>query len=214
MSAKKMASEAPLKLAVNNHPPGPSLDQGDEKEMSSVNVAMNAEPERRIPEDIEKLFREHHSLILHTALRVTGDRMEAEDVLQILFLRLLHNQVAVDLRSPAQYLRRAAVNLALDQLRKRKKQVPLEAASRLSADRSSDPGNRQASSELAERLRSGLASLHPKAAEIFVLRHVEGLSNTEIARLVGTSWGTVAVTLHRAHRRLRKDLSSYRGGRS
>jgi DNA-directed RNA polymerase specialized sigma24 family protein len=31
---------------------------------------------------------------------------------------------------------------------------------------------------------------------------------------LGTSWGTVAVTLHRAHRRLRKDLRSYRGGRS
>jgi len=213
MSAKKLASDTPIKLAVNNEAPGPSIDQGDDKEMSSVKVALNVE-ERRVPEDIEKLFREHHSLILQTAYRVTGNRMEAEDVLQILFLRLLHNQVAVDLRSPAQYLRRAAVNLALDQLRKRKKQVPLEAASRVSADRSSDPGTRQASSELADRLRSGLAQLHPKAAEMFVLRHVEGLSNTEIARLLGTSWGTVAVTLHRAHRRLRKDLSSYRGGRS
>jgi len=214
MPAKKLAPETPIKLAVNNDPPRSSIYQGDEHEMGSMKMAVSEDPKRRVPEDIEKLFREHHGLILQTAFRITGDRMEAEDVLQLLFLRLLHNQETIDLKSPAQYLRRASVNLALDQLRKRKRQVPLEAAAELSANRSSDPGTQQASSELAERLRSVLAKLHPKAAEIFVLRHVEGLTNSEIARLLGTSWGTVAVTLHRAHRRLRKDLSSYRGGRS
>jgi len=181
----------------------------------SMNAAGSIEvEERRVPEDIERLFREHYATVLRTAFRITGDRMEAEDILQTLFLRLLNNEAPIDMKSPAQYLRRASVNWALDQLRKRKRQVPLEAAAELPANRSSDPGTRQASTELADRLRSGLAALHPKAAEIFVLHHFEGLTNTEIARLLGTSWGTVAVTLHRAHRRLRKDLRSYRGGRS
>lgn len=183
--------------------------------MSRLNVAIGSKPQGQIPEDIEKLFREHSRMVFQTAFRITGSRMEAEDVLQNLFLRLLDREYALQLKSsPAQYLRRAAVNLALDQLRKRKRQVSLEEVSELSAARSSEPDDRQVSSELAARLRSALARLHPTAAEMFVLRHFEGLSNTEIARLMGTSWGTVAVTLHRTHRRLRKELGSFVGGRS
>ena len=62
--------------------------------------------------------------------------------------------------------------------------------------------------ELGERLRAALARLPERAAEVFVLRHVEGYSNREIGRLLGISWGTVAVTLHRARRRLQTELST------
>ncbi len=60
--------------------------------------------------------------------------------------------------------------------------------------------------ELGERLRAALARLPERAAEIFVLRHVEGYSNQEIGRLLGISWGSVAVTVHRARRRLQTEL--------
>jgi RNA polymerase sigma-70 factor (ECF subfamily) len=48
--------------------------------------------------------------------------------------------------------------------------------------------------------------LNPRAAEIFVLRYFEGYGNREIARLLQTSWSTVAVTLHRTRTKLKNDL--------
>jgi RNA polymerase sigma-70 factor (ECF subfamily) len=213
--SEKRFSQSSSKATVNNLPHTPSLSQGDKKKMNAVDVTTRLEERKRVPQEIESLFRDHHEAVLQAAYRVTGDRMAAEDVLQTLFVKLLRRDLSIDIKTSAvQYLRRAAVNLALDQLRKRKRQVPLDAVGELSADRGSDPTSTLLSGELANRLRSALAQLHPTAAEMFALRHFEGLSNTEIARLVGTSWGTVAVTLHRAHRRLRKDLSSFVGGRS
>ena len=63
-------------------------------------------------------------------------------------------------------------------------------------------------------LRDGLARLAPRAAEAFVLRHLEGLSNSEVAAALGTSAPVVAVTLHRARRSLQKHLTSALGERS
>ena len=49
-------------------------------------------------------------------------------------------------------------------------------------------------------------SLHPTAAEMFVLRYFEGYDNAEVAKMMDTSEGTVAVTLHRTRARLQKEL--------
>jgi RNA polymerase sigma factor (sigma-70 family) len=51
-----------------------------------------------------------------------------------------------------------------------------------------------------------MAELHPKAAEILVLRYVHGYTDAEIAKLLGTSRGTVAVSLFRSRLRLRKSI--------
>jgi RNA polymerase sigma factor (sigma-70 family) len=63
-------------------------------------------------------------------------------------------------------------------------------------------------------LRRSLSKLSPEAAEVFALRVFEGHSNREIARLLGMSQVAVAVTVHRARRRLQKEISSYLGGKS
>jgi RNA polymerase sigma factor (sigma-70 family) len=55
-----------------------------------------------------------------------------------------------------------------------------------------------------ELVVSALAELPQKMAEIVVLRHVEGYDNREIAKLIGTSRGAVAVMLFRARARLKK----------
>ena len=61
--------------------------------------------------------------------------------------------------------------------------------------------------------RAALAELSPNAAEMFVLRHVEGFAIQEIAKMLQTSKGTVAVTLFRTRRRLRKSITKFLGGR-
>jgi RNA polymerase sigma factor (sigma-70 family) len=65
--------------------------------------------------------------------------------------------------------------------------------------------------EVRRTLLNAIAQLNPRAVEILILRHVHDYSDAEIARMLGTSRGTVAVALFRARARLRKLLSHVRG---
>ena len=107
----------------------------------------------------------------------------------------------------ASYLHRAASNAALDVLRRRKaaRSEALEDPGHLH-DASPGPEEQRRAAEVQARVRRALAELTPRAAEIFVLRYFDGYGNREIARLLNTSWSTVAVTLHRTRAKLRKDL--------
>src|ERR1700704_1264901 len=70
---------------------------------------------RPLPEDFERMFQEHHRLVYRAAYRITGNSEDAEDVLQTLFLRLLRREFPPDIESnPKAYLHRAAVNIGLD----------------------------------------------------------------------------------------------------
>jgi RNA polymerase sigma-70 factor (ECF subfamily) len=115
------------------------------------------------------------------------------------------------------YLRRAAINAALDVVRARRttRASPLEEAATtlVAAGGEQDPERQQDAREIRERVRRALAAESPKAAEIFALRYFEGYDNREIARMVGTSAGTVAVILHRTRGRLREAMAPALGER-
>ena len=167
------------------------------------------------PEALEGLFREHHGAVYRAAYRITGNAMDAEDVLQTVFTRLLRREEQPDLsESAGSYLHRAAVNAALDLMRRRKRsrQVDLEEAGENLVDRS-DPGpeRTRGSRELKSRLREAMSQLSPRQAEIFTLRYLEGMGNLEIARMLGASQTSIAVLLHRARHRLQKKLGSLEG---
>ena len=72
------------------------------------------------PVGFTELYERHFETVFRAALRVTGNPADAEDVLQTVFLRLLSrsDEDEATERSPA-YLRRAAVNAAVDLLRRR-----------------------------------------------------------------------------------------------
>ncbi|HEY6290419.1 MAG TPA: sigma-70 family RNA polymerase sigma factor [Terriglobia bacterium] len=161
------------------------------------------------PNELERLFEAHYGLVFHTAYRITGNASDAEDVLQTVFLRLTTREPsAPPLENCQSYLRRAAVNAALDVVRARH-------AGDSELDESL-PGRDQPEAdrrELQDCLRRSLARLGPKEAEVFALRFLEGHSNPEIARMLGVSQVWVAVTVHRTRRRLQKEIRSYVGGR-
>ncbi len=106
------------------------------------------------------------------------------------------------------YLRRAAVNASLDVIRSRQANPTVELVE--------VPGNDAQGevTELRQALGLALSRLQPRAAEIFVLRFIEGLSNLEIARMLGTSKVSIAVTVFRTRKQLRKELTTYLGERS
>ncbi len=148
-------------------------------------------------------------MVFGTAYRITGNSADAEDVLQTVFLRLLRrNESSPALLQRESYLRRAAVNAALDVVRSGKsaKNVPIDGLP-IAAESRTD------SSELRNQLRRALARLQPREAEVFTLRFFDERSNQEIAGMLGISQVHVAVILHRTRRQLQKEIRSYIGER-
>src|SRR5688500_16544307 len=148
---------------------------------------------------LEEIFRAHHDRVFRAAYRVTGNASDAEDVLQTVFLRLLrHGHTFSGVDDAGRYLHRAGVNAALDIMRSRKSAgtAPLdEIELNTIPDPGISPAQHQDANERRDAMRAAIARLHPTAAEMFVLRYFEDYDNAEIARLMDTSEGTVAVTL-------------------
>ena len=166
------------------------------------------EPDGGAHEATAVLFHEHHERVYRVARRITGSAEDAEDVLQTVFLRIVRREdPALRSEDAASYLHRAATNASLDLLRRRKaaRSESIEDADRFQ-DHAPGPDVRHEGDELRARVRDALATLPPRAAEMFALRYFDGYGNREIARLLDTSWSTVAVTLHRTRARLQKAL--------
>ena len=164
---------------------------------------------------LEEIFRAHQVCVLKAAYRVTGSMADAEDVSQSVFLRLARGTFdSGRISNMESYLRRSAVNAALDLIRSRgdRETVPVETAHERQSNSRVSPERAASSLEINNWLRQQLAKLNPRAAEMFALRYLEGLDNPEIARTMGTSQAVVAVTLHRTRARLKKGLHAFRKG--
>ena len=184
---------------------------GDEVKEERVQAVKHLRAVPSPPDEVELLYREHHDHVFRAAYRVTGSVVDAEDVLQTVFLRLVRRKEKVDLSpSPGSYLHRAAVNASLDLLRgrTRSRSVSIEEVA-FDAPHSSEPSpeTQLVDRELQNQIRRSIATLGPKAAEIVVLKYFEGHSNLEIAEMLGTSQMVIGVLLHRARTRLRKEIA-------
>lgn len=176
-------------------------------------VAMREQPRAPVPGELEHAFQEYSNLVFRTAYRITGNAADAEDVLQTVFLRLARRDASAEaLENHESYLRRAAVNVALDVVRSRQnaRTLPIEEA----PPRNMTEPSGEISREMRDCLRRALAQLNRRDAEVFTMRFFVGHENPEIARLLGISQVHVAVILHRARRQLQKEVRSYMGGRS
>ena len=163
-----------------------------------------------LPQELEELFLEHCQMLHRTAYAVTGHRQDAEDVLQSIFVNLLQRGVTPEVRRhPARYLHRAAVNLSLNVLRTRKRRRLVYGIDTLEIpapdEKREDVRERE---ERHERLMVAMASLKPRALEILLLHYKHDYSDAQIAALLGTSRGTIAVALFRIRARLRTLLQS------
>lgn len=165
------------------------------------------------PSLLEELFWAHHDRVLRAAYRVTGNMADAEDVAQSVFIRLA-SAGSEKIEHAESYLYRAAINGALDVLRRRKAEVDLDTAGDFASHAAHGSPERQYSSgELRSWLRNAISSLSPVAAEMFVMRYIEERDNAEIAKLLNTSRAVVAVRLHQVRAKLKKDYQSFLRGR-
>ena len=179
-------------------------------------MATSMEPANLPAADLERIFRENHAMVFRAAYRIAGNPNDAEDVLQTVFLRMLKRDPGAEpVGNMTSFLHRSAVNAALDLVRSRQniRNIPLDELEPVLAEPAHrSPDRAHASGEIREWLRGALARLNPRIAEMFTLRFFEGKYNPEIARLLNTTPGTVAVTLSRTRDRLEKEYRTYLGG--
>lgn len=139
------------------------------------------------------LFRERHAELVRLATLVVGDRPTAEDVVQDVFARLCLKEQMHDRHDSVAYVRAAVLNGCRSLLRR-------QAIGRRLGGRHDpaipDISYDSAESEviLAENRRevlAALAALPVRRREVLVLRYWLGLSEAEIASVLGISTGTV-----------------------
>lgn len=160
----------------------------------------------------------YSSRLFNLAYRMTGQRQDAEDLVQECFLRAYRSRDRYQARaSMATWLYRICTNAALDHLRKRNCR-PLAAATPGEDDRgveavsspSPSPERLAMDGELSLRVRAAMAQLSPKERAAFVLRHYQGCSIEEISATLGLRPGATKNTIFRGVRKLRAALESHR----
>ena len=148
--------------------------------------------------------------ILGYAGRLLGDRAEAEDVAQEAMLRLW--RVAPDWRQGeakvSTWLYRVTTNLCTDRLRsrQRRKQTPLDEAPDVE-DGAPLAETVMIESDRMAALTTALGTLSERQREAVVLRHIEGLSNPEIAVIMDIGLEAVESLIARGKRALAAALS-------
>lgn len=150
--------------------------------------------------------------LLSVAARMLGgDRAEAEDVAQEVMLRLWRQ--APDWRAGearvATWAYRVAVNLATDRLRRRGRMAPLDDAGE-PEDGAAPAWARMAEAERLAALDAALAVLPERQRQAVVLRHIEGLSNPEIAAIMDLGVEAVESLTARGKRALAATLAGRR----
>jgi RNA polymerase sigma-70 factor (ECF subfamily) len=168
--------------------------------------------EASLTQKLERLFREHSTMVYRTAYGVTGNREDAQDILQTIFLRLLRSDSARDAQQdPKAYLYRAAVNLSLDTLKTRRRRPFVRDVDHTQV---AAPNAAATIDEDHSRLYEAVASLPPESREIVILRYIHEYSDSKIATMLGKSRVAVAVSLFRSRARLKKLLQKQETQRS
>lgn len=161
--------------------------------------------------DWQAISRQHGSLVWRTAYRLLGRDADTADCFQETFLSALDVSKRQEVKHWPGLLQRLATARALDLLRRRKRETRSRVDSadweQVPSDQAG-PDRRVEDAELMDNLRSAVAKLPGQQAEVFCLRHLNGLSYEEIAQEMGMSVDGVGVSLHRAKARLRELLVS------
>ncbi|OLE55476.1 MAG: hypothetical protein AUG51_03180 [Acidobacteria bacterium 13_1_20CM_3_53_8] len=157
----------------------------------------------------EELYQLHSRAVYNLCLRMTRNPVEAEDLMQDIFMHVYHKIGSFRGESAMRtWLHRVTVNKVLMHFRKsvvKREQTTEDGNSPEPViDWAESPGQTMAVDRIA--LDRAIAQLPPGYRAVFILHDVEGYEHTEIARIRGISAGTSKSQLHKARMRLRQLL--------
>lgn len=153
------------------------------------------------PRCFDSLFEEHFSGVARAVARVIHDTSRAEEIAVEAFYRFWRDPPDHQ-QNLSGWLYRTAIRRALDELRRQTRRRRMEAL--LSFARVPTPEEIAASQREQEQVRSVLAWLPLRDAELLVLRS-HGLSYDELAGALGLNPASVGTLLRRAQEKFRKE---------
>ena len=155
----------------------------------------------------DRLVVEHLPALLRFAVRLTGDRESAEDVVHDALVRAARGWEAF--RGEAAFrtwFSRIVINAYRDRLRRRPLEPIVEEASDGGAG---EPLAAVLAGELNEIVARCVSALPPRQREVLVLSVYEDFTATQVAEVLKISEANVYSTLHLARQRLKGQLANY-----
>ena len=167
------------------------------------------------PPTWEEIVREHSGRVYRLAYRLTGNRHDAEDLTQEVFVRVFRSLSSYTPGTFEGWLHRITTNLFLDSAR-RKQRIRFDGLPEDVEERwaGGDPGPERAweQNNLDRDVQAALDTLPPDFRAAVVLCDIEGLSYEEIAATLDVKLGTVRSRIHRGRALLRQALAHRRPG--
>ncbi|HET8970252.1 MAG TPA: RNA polymerase sigma factor SigE [Candidatus Nanopelagicales bacterium] len=158
----------------------------------------------------EDVVRDHGARVFRLAYRLTGNRHDAEDLTQEVFVRVFRSLSQYTPGTFEGWLHRITTNLFLDGVRRKARirfdALPEDAGDRL-AGREPGPAQTYDDSTYDADVQAALDQLPAEFRAAVVLCDVEGLSYEEIAAVLGVKLGTVRSRIHRGRAQLRDALA-------
>jgi RNA polymerase sigma-70 factor (ECF subfamily) len=162
------------------------------------------------PPTWDEIVREHSTRVFRLAYRLTGNKHDAEDLTQDVFVRVFRSLHTFQPGTFEGWLHRITTNLFLDSARRRQKirfDLLAEGSDERLPSAVSAPGEQLADAGLDHDVAAALAALAPEFRAAVVLCDIEGLSYEEIAEVLGVKIGTVRSRIHRGRAQLRTALA-------
>lgn len=160
----------------------------------------------------ETLYHRYKDMVLRTALSMTGDEREAEDILQATFIRVYESRDKFkgDEDAFRRWLYRVTINQCVDAHRKKK---PASFSLDQMKDKGFEPGAEFAGSklEVEDMVWQAMGCLDDKHCSVVVLKYFRELRYEEIAQILNIPLGTVKSRLNTAIGIMRKKLLNERG---
>lgn len=145
-------------------------------------------------DSIDALYQGHHQWLLGWLRRRLQCPHHAADIAQDTFVRLLATGACVVPQEPRAFLATVAKRLLIDNGRRQRLEQAYREELELCAalmEQAPSPEQILQAIQVLEHLDRALAQMKPRMRETFVLRHLEGLAQDQIARQLGVSVRTV-----------------------
>ncbi len=153
---------------------------------------------------MSQLVSQYQRPVYNAAYRILGNKDDAADTTQIVFLKVFEHIADYDSRFKFfSWVYRIAINESLNQIKKRRKQEPL-VDSQASPWRG--PAEELGSSQLSSRVQGALMLLSEDYRTVVVLKHITGCSYLQISEILQLPEKTVKSRLYSARQLMKKTL--------
>jgi RNA polymerase sigma-70 factor, ECF subfamily len=169
-------------------------------------------------EAFRSLVERHSRYVFNVAYRLTGSASDAEDVVQIAFLRAYQQLSRFEARADFRtWLHRITVNCSIDLIRSRRHReighdpddLEFESATSSRQPEGAAPDRLLLSAEIRERVAQSMSQLSASERLAFTLRHVEGLPIRDVALKMGLKTEAAKNSIFRAVKKMRVALEPF-----